>query len=311
MSITSLIFLTAGISILLMVFGFGLKVSLDDVTSLLREPGRLLRAIIAMNVVLPLCAVVLVLRFELPSEIEFIIVAFALSPVPPFLPGTQVKAGGDTRHVAGLLTASCLLSIITVPLTLLLLSRFVSHAFAVPYLKVAAVVLLSALAPLAAGLAMHHLAPAMAARLQKPVDAIATLLLAAGGLAIVAAFFRPMLHLLHDGALLAIAAIVVLGLAVGFLFGGPATDDRVVLALATAARHPGVALAIAGSNFTDQQALLAATSLYLIVSTLVTAPFALWHGHRHAGAAAHRAGRLKPVTARRSNHDSHCRSSRS
>ncbi len=39
-------------------------------------------------------------------------------------------------------------------------------------------------------------------------------------------------------------------------FGGPTPDDRTALALATASRHPGVALAIAGANVADQKPIL-------------------------------------------------------
>lgn len=285
MSITDLIALTVKISILLTVFSFALQVSMHDVTSLFRHPARLLRAIFAMNVVMPVLAMLLALQFDLRPEIEFIIVAFALSPMPPFMPGTQVKAGGDTAHVAGLLTASSLCAIVVIPIALLLIGAVLSRPSVVPVERVAVVVLISVLAPLLAGLALHHLAPQLAARLVKPVTAIAMLLLAASGLAIAAGSFDAMMSMTGDGTLVAIAAMVAIGLVVGYLLGGPSSDDRTILALATAARHPGVALAVAGANFADQKALLTATLLYLIVSVLLTTPFALWRGHRHQAAA--------------------------
>jgi BASS family bile acid:Na+ symporter len=93
-----------------------------------------------------------------------------------------------------------------------------------------------------------------------------------------------MTAMIGDRTVLAILEVVALGLLVGFLIGGPGADDRTVLALATAARHPGVALAVASTHFADQKLLLTATLLYLIVSVLVTTPFALWRGHRHEAA---------------------------
>jgi BASS family bile acid:Na+ symporter len=285
MSVTDLIALILKISILLTVFGFALQVSILDVTSMFRHPPRLLRAIVAMNVVMPVLAVLLALQLNLRPEIEFIFVAFALSPMPPFMPRTQVKAGGDTAHVAGLLTASSLCAVVVIPLALLLIDGVLSRPSIVPVGRVAVVLLMSVLAPLSAGLALHHLAPQLAARLAKPVTAIAMLLLGASGLAIAAGSFGAMVSMTGDGTLFAMAAMVAVGLLVGTLLGGPNADDRTVLALATAARHPGVALALAGANFADQKAVFTATLLYLIVSLLLTTPFALWRGHRRTVAA--------------------------
>jgi BASS family bile acid:Na+ symporter len=282
MSIVDLITLTLKISILLTLFGFALQVSVHDVTSLFHHPARLLRAIFAMNVVMPVLAVLLALQLNLRPEIEFIIVAFALSPMPPFLPRTQVKAGGDTAHVAGLLTASSLCAVVVIPVAMLLIEALLSRPPVVPVGRVAVVVLTSVLGPLLTGLAMHHLVPQLAVRLVKPVTALGMLLLAASGLAIAAGSFRAMISMTGDGTVVAIAAMVATGLVVGTILGGPKADDRTVLALATAARHPGVALAVTSANFADQKTLLNATLLYLIVSVLMTTPFALWRGRRHA-----------------------------
>ncbi len=49
------------------------------------------------------------------------------------------------------------------------------------------------------------------------------------------------------------------------LLGGPDPDDRTALALATASRHPGVALLIPTGNFPNQKLVAPAMVLYLIV----------------------------------------------
>ena len=51
-----------------------------------------------------------------------------------------------------------------------------------------------------------------------------------------------------NGLILLIVAIVVVGLVVGHLLGGPIEGDRTALAMATASRHPAVALAVATSG---------------------------------------------------------------
>ncbi len=54
----------------------------------------------------------------------------------------------------------------------------------------------------------------------------------------------------------------------------PRAEDRGVLALATAARHPGVALAIA--NFPQQKLASAAVVLYLVMGAILAIPYVLW-----------------------------------
>jgi BASS family bile acid:Na+ symporter len=60
------------------------------------------------------------------------------------------------------------------------------------------------------------------------------------------------------------------------MIGGPPAGERSVLALATASRHPGVALGITQLVFPGEKAVTAAVLLYLIVSVLVTAPYVAW-----------------------------------
>jgi bile acid:Na+ symporter, BASS family len=68
----------------------------------------------------------------------------------------------------------------------------------------------------------------------------------------------------------------LVGLAAGHVLGGPDTPPRSVLALSTATRHPGIAIAIAAVNFPDQRLAPAAMLLYLLVSALVAKPYLVW-----------------------------------
>jgi BASS family bile acid:Na+ symporter len=83
------------------------------------------------------------------------------------------------------------------------------------------------------------------------------------------------LTLLGQGALLAIAIVAIVALAVGHVLGGPDSDDRTVLALATALRHPAVALAIAAANGADKL-VSAAILLYALVGGVLSIPYIAW-----------------------------------
>jgi BASS family bile acid:Na+ symporter len=155
---------------------------------------------------------------------------------------------------------------------------------------VARVVGISVLAPLALGMLLRYLWPAFAGNVSRVASAVGTLVLVAALIVALIAVWPVMSSFAGDGALLACVAFAVIGLAVGHVLGGPDADDRTVLALATAARHPGVAIAIGAAVFPDEKAVPAAVVLYLLVSAVVSAPYVAWrkrlHGRRVASSPA-------------------------
>jgi BASS family bile acid:Na+ symporter len=84
------------------------------------------------------------------------------------------------------------------------------------------------------------------------------------------------LSLIGNGTLLTIAIFITVGLIAGRMLGGPNASDRTVLSLSTASRHPGIAMAIAGTNFPNQTLVLPAILLYLIVNALLSWVFLTW-----------------------------------
>jgi bile acid:Na+ symporter, BASS family len=97
---------------------------------------------------------------------------------------------------------------------------------------------------------------------------------------LLAGTFTAVLSLVGNGTIVAMVAFVVIGLAVGHALGGPSANDRLVLALSTASRHPAIALAIAKANFPDEPHLGATIILYLLVSLLIGVPYQIWQKRR-------------------------------
>src|SRR5262245_33853187 len=94
------------ISMALIIFCVALDARFADLTFLWRKPGLLLRSLLSMLVVMPVIAVLMALTFDLHHAVEIALLASALSPVPPILPGKQLKAGGESSYVVGLLTTT-------------------------------------------------------------------------------------------------------------------------------------------------------------------------------------------------------------
>jgi bile acid:Na+ symporter, BASS family len=137
------------------------------------------------------------------------------------------------------------------------------------------VVLKSVLAPLVVGMAVRAFLPGLANRIEKPVRIFGNVLLPLAALVLFAGAASAVWTLIGNGTLFAILTFVVVGLVMGHLLGGPNPHHSSVLGLATASRHPAIALAIAARNFPEEH-FGATILLYLIVNALVGIPYLMW-----------------------------------
>lgn len=285
MTLAELVPLGVKISILTIVFALGLNARPRDLVELFRHPALAARSALAIMLVMPVVAVLLVKLLGLPAPVTIMLIALSLAPTPPILPRKQLKAGGDASYAISLLATMALVSIVWVPLALELIQRVVGLPLDVPPPKVASVVAVTILIPLLAGIALAYVAPVLAARLASIVSKAGMLLLVVVALLILVSQWRHMAGLVGDGTVLAFVVFVVVGLAVGHALGGPDPSDRTVLAMATASRHPGLALAVAHVNFPDAKPLVAAVLLFLVVNIVVSIPYAAWRKRAGAGEA--------------------------
>lgn len=260
-------------SILFTVFGFGLGATTDDLLYVVRRPAHLARALVAMFVVMPLMAVMLVRVLDFPRTTEIALLALAIAPVPPLFPNREPKAGGRQALALGLMFTVGILSIVLVPLAVWCLGLYSSRPLAMWPGAIAAVILKSAVVPLLVGLAVRRLFPKVAHRIATPVRIIATVLLAVGVVIVFGANYLAIWDEVGDGSVLAMVVFVSVGLAVGHALGGPDRDGRIDLAICTACRHPMIALAIAAANFPETK-LVPTVLLYLIVSVVISLVYA-------------------------------------
>jgi BASS family bile acid:Na+ symporter len=83
---------------------------------------------------------------------------------------------------------------------------------------------------------------------------------------------------------LAILLFIGIGLAAGHLLGGPDDGNRTALALATATRHPGVAIAVVHAVAPAEKDVAAVVFLYLLVGVAASIPYMKWRQRVRAGA---------------------------
>lgn len=273
MSLDQFILLGVQASIFITVFGYGLQATTEDVLFVVRRPLVLARSLIAMFLIMPIVAVAITATLDFHPAVEIALVALAISPIPPLLPRRQVKGGGRASYAIGLMATAGLISIGFIPPALYVIGRFFNQPFEIGPGAVARLVLLTVLVPLAAGMVFRAVASSLADRMSKPMALIAITLLAVCALAIIIGALPAITALIGNGTILVIAAFVIIGLVVGHLLGGQNRDEQVVLAIATSARHPAIALVIAGATYPQEKLVIGAILLYLLINIAVSIPY--------------------------------------
>jgi BASS family bile acid:Na+ symporter len=168
-----------------------------------------------------------------------------------------------------------LLSIALVPLSLRFFGAFLGLPSSMSPAVIAGIVFKAALLPLAAGLLLRALAPALATRLERPVWILVTILMPLAVAAVLFSTAPAMWQAIGSGAILAFLAFLLAGFAAGHVLGGPNPDHSIVLALSTACRHPAIALSIASASYPDER-FGPTIILYLLLGIIVGVPYVAW-----------------------------------
>ncbi len=280
------------VSVIAQVFAIGLGTTWQDATYLFKCPRLLGNSILARNVAVPVIAILLIKAFSFHVAMAITIGVLAVTPVPPLLPRSQLKAGGRSEYVLGLLVSQSLLAIVLVPVTIELMDLALGTQAHFSVGQVAQLVGKTILVPLAAGMLACRLLPKVK-HFAPHLLMAGTVLLIAGALPLLFVAWKTIGALSGNGAMLALALFIIAGTAAGHFLGGPAAEDRMVLAIATSSRHPGLALAIARANYPEQGTLVAgAVVIYLIFRLILAVPYLRWRRHATPGPASPQAPAL-------------------
>jgi BASS family bile acid:Na+ symporter len=275
MTTTAIVQLTLKVSFSLTALCIGLNARPRDAMYLLRRPGMLLCSIASMNVAMPLAAIFLAVVLPLHPAVKIALVALSASPIPILFTERVTKAGKQAYAVS-LFVIVTALSFIVAPLTLWVMGAWLGVGFHVPPMSIARTMWLGALLPLGVGVLVRTMLPALGEKLAGPVGNIGKLGLLLAAIPIFIVAWKPMMGLVGDGTLLAFVLFGVCGVTVGHLLGGPEQHQRIMLALATATRHPGIAVGIAAALFPEQKLVPAAVILNLLVSFALTTIYERW-----------------------------------
>lgn len=258
------------------VFSLALRSQPQDIVYLFCRPALALRAFVAMFLIVPLATLGLVLVLFPGPVVAIALLVLSLSPVPPLLPKKQAKAGAEGSYDTGLLVAAAIASLFVMPIGLDLFSYFFQRATApVPLSGMGITLAITIAAPLAAGLAAQAVIKdrERRTRLADTIGKGSGIVLIVCALALVAFLFPSLGKVVGGGALVAIVAMILVGLAAGWALGGPPSADKPALALAAASRHPGIAIGVITASFPEEGDAVLAVVVFLLTNTIVTALF--------------------------------------
>jgi len=279
MTIQDAVLLGMEASIMMSVFAIGLDTSFGEASYLFRRPRGLLRSVISMHLIMPLFAIATALLLPLTGPVKLALIALSVSPVPAGFPKTAVRMGGTEAYGIGLLVVAAVMAVVLVPVEIELIGPIFGVEIHMSVSVIAGLMITAIVAPLMAGMAVRMVLPQLAASLERPLIFVADGALALTGVVIAVAAWPQVMTLVGNGTIAVFAGFVLAALVTGHYFGGPNPTDRTVLAVATAMRHPGVAVAIAAANFPGQSLPAAAVLLYMLVSGVVIVPYAYWRRH--------------------------------
>ena len=137
--------------------------------------------------------------------------------------------------------------------------------------------------PLVLGMVAAAIAPATVPKLSRFAKPVTLLALVALLAILVPTIAKSAAAVFGSLGILAAVLIVGASLAVGWLLGGPSREHRTTLAIGTALKNPGLAMAIAATAFAQTATVAAAIVIYFVVQATMAAIFGATIPKRSAG----------------------------
>lgn len=259
-----------------LLLGVGLRLTVRQVLTSLRK-CRLALIVVVNFVVVPAVAVATAWAFGLRTEISIGMVLLAAAPFAPVVPVFARMARADLALAAGLTTLFPLLSAFLTPWVCELALRAVPDAGAVRFS--AGGVLLTLLGtvtlPLALGIMVNHLAPALGRRALRPVELISE---CTGAVSLAVVTITELRAVLAIGwvPLLAMTVVCEVSLLLGWATGGPERGARRVVGLGTSNRNIALAVLVAIQSFAGTPVLPAVVANGLLMILIGLLHVAIW-----------------------------------
>jgi BASS family bile acid:Na+ symporter len=266
------------------MLSIGLEVTGRTVVDTLRNTGLMSRALVANLVLVPALGLLLVRLFALPPDIAAGVLILAAAPGAPFALSFTSKVKDALAFAAALTFVLTLLSFVVSP-TLAGVLLGGGGALGLPVGRVAVQATLLLVVPMLVGFVLQRWTAGLAEALRRPVALCAALSFPAV-IIMTLGLKSAATRAIGGRNLLALLLLVLGGMLIGWLMGGPERGTRRVLATGTGMRNAMVALLIARTSFPDSKVdvVVLAFSALMVPPNLVFTVYQNVRARRRAAA---------------------------
>jgi len=252
----------------------GVAASVQEIVTVLQDRKLMLRILLANVLMVPVLGLTLVSTLPLSASVKAAIMLLAAAPGGMNALQFITKVRGELSFAAAVLFV---LSVVSLALTPLAASVLLSAGIQaeIPYGRI----ILSAagfiVLPLAAGLVVHTYVPALGKAAARPLNLISTASFVSAGI-LSSSEKKEAMHSIGVGGIVAMLALIIGSMAIGWLTGGRDKGRKRVLSNTTSCRNAALCLIIALVGIPDRFAALA-----ILVFQFLTVPanmlFTLYH----------------------------------
>ncbi len=278
MSIDQIIGVLVNITLIQLMVTIGLDVTAAQVITVLKDGRLVAGAALANYVLVPFCAIVLLLMFKSPALVAAGFLIVAVCPGAPYGPPFTALAKGDVPVSVGLMALLAASSAVVSPIALKLALPLLSgeQALVIDVVKIDLTLFATQLLPLAAGMLIKARRPELAMRMAGPSKRVSLFLNVSTVGLIVAVQYRFLLGIRPIGYA-GMLALALGSVGAGWILGGARHARRTATAFSTGVRNVGVGLVIATASFPGTPAVTAALA-YALFQTLALALLAFVWG---------------------------------
>jgi BASS family bile acid:Na+ symporter len=270
--------IVAPLSVALIVFAEALNIAPKQVVAYFKDrPVAMLRSLVAALILVPAAALGVILLLDpAPAVAVGLAILVACPPAPLMIKSATKTGGGDAAFIASLHLSLAALAVVTVPAVLHVLAIPLGFSASVDPAALLSILAQTILLPVGLGLAVRALFPAWAKAFGALLGKVGTAGLLVVVAAVLAALYPALLNM-DAWSYGVIAAVSVTALAIGHLVGPRQAQEKTVVAVECAVRHPGLAVTIGTTNFTPEQALPVLVPCILTFIAIATA-YLVWRG---------------------------------
>jgi BASS family bile acid:Na+ symporter len=246
------------------MFSVGLDLTTRQIVEPLKDRRLVGAALVGNLVLVPLIALAIARLFPIDAALAIGIVVYALAAGTEGGPKFVQLAKGNAGFAVGLLAVLLSVTVVCMPMALSLAvpDAHIDRGSLLVKLFMAVVV------PIGAGLSIRAARPAMADRLSAFMHRAVLVLLALFFVQVIVVNYAAMLAL-QPAALLGAALYFAAAFAIGYVLGGPRTENRRALAIMTFVRNAPIAMTTASQVFAHEPRVLVMVTVMAAMSVVL------------------------------------------